>query len=322
VRERLRFVVLPLLLGAVGCATADYTQPIDDFAAATRDAKTALDDLDAQTTEAYRASLEKDVLAGELLARQQDTECQATSTRCRLVVIDRQGEKLGTYPPEPALQRSTVLMTQIDRYAASLKTLLEDDTADEVASHVNAALGSVQDLAGTVATLRGAGTPAPAAIAEFKTPVGAAIHWVVGQYVARVKLEGLQRATADANPVIGQAAELFATVAFFAADAAKKQFANDVGAAEDAMRAIPSADALSDYVAASARYDAFLTSAPPDLFGAMRDAHGALADSLQSDEVSFAIAYARIQAFAREAEKLAKILRDLRAIGANEEGSQ
>jgi len=61
-----------------------------------------------------------------------------------------------------------------------------------------------------------------------------------------------------------------------------------------------------------------LTSSAPDLFQRMGDAHDALAQSLQDKELTLATAYARIQAFAVEAEKLAKILQDLRALAPKE----
>jgi hypothetical protein len=53
----------------------------------------------------------------------------------------------------------------------------------------------------------------------------------------------------------------------------------------------------------------------------MGDAHDALADSLNDESFNLATAIARIEAFAAEAEQLAKILRELRAIvPENQEG--
>lgn len=303
-----------LVLAAAACSTADYAKPVDDFAAATSNARSALSDLNTQVTDAYRGVLDKAILDRKLLAREQMQECQVGSTRCRLILIDREGQEVEPYPPEPPLARMTLLMTQIDGYAASLKALLQADTTQKVEAHVNDALGSVQNLADTVAKMKDPNSGATADVPQFATPVGEAVNWVVGQYVERVKFKGLQRATAAGKPVIRDAADLFTDVSTFASDVPKEELANEVSAAQDAVRENLSQATLSAYAKSAAKYDALLTSSPPDLFQAMGDAHDALADSLRGEGTSLATAHARIEAFAAEAEQLAKILRDLRAI--------
>jgi hypothetical protein len=300
-----------LLLAA--CSTADYSKPVNDFATATSASKAALADLNTQVTEAYRGVLDTTILRGDVLLQQKAGDCQVGSVRCRLVLVDKDRNEVEPYPPEPPLARMTIVMTEIDSYAANLKALLEADTAKQASAQVNAALGSIQHLATTVASMNAGGGPPPE-VPQFATPVGEAVNWVVGQYVEHVKLTGLQHATAAAQPVIRQAADLFTDAATFASDVPKLELANEVSSAQDAIRANTSQGAISSYAQSAAKYDALLTSSAPDLFQRMGDAHDALAESLQDKQLTLATAYARIQAFAAEAEKLAKILQDLRAL--------
>jgi hypothetical protein len=299
------------------CSTADYSKPVNDFAAATSASKAALADLNTQVTRAYRGVLDASILKGDVLLTQKAGDCQVGSTRCRLVLVDKDRKEVEPYPPEPPLVNMALVMAEIDSYAANLKALLEADTAKQAAAQVNAALGSIQHLATTVATLDASGGPPPN-VPQFATPAGEAVNWVVGQYVEHLKLDGLRHATAAAQPVIRQAADLFRQASTFASDVPKIELANDVSAAQDSVRANTSQGAITSYAEHAAKYDALLTSSAPDLFQRMGDAHDALAQSLQDKELTLANAYARIQAFAAEAEKLAKILQDLRALAPKE----
>jgi hypothetical protein len=305
---------LLLALATAACSTGDYSKPIDDFAAATTDAKQALSDLNTQVTDAYRGVLDAAILKGDLLLRQKGGECTVGSPRCRLTLVDADGVEREVYPPEPPLTRMTLLMTEVDHYAANLKALLEADTAEKVEAQVNAALGSVQNLAETVSKLRAEEGAPPSEIPQFATPVGEAVNWVLGKYIDRVKYRGLQRATDAAKPVIRQAADLFSTVSDVVTDVPSSALANEVSMGQDALRLNPSQAAITSYAQSAARYDALLTAGPTQVFQKMGDAHDALADSLQSTDFNLATASAKIQAFAAEAEQLAKILKELRAI--------
>jgi len=305
------------VLLVAACSTADYSKPVNDFAAATSASKAALADLNTQVTQAYRGVLDATILRGDVLLRQKAGDCQVGSVRCRLVLVDKDRNEVEPYPPEPPLARMSIVMTEIDAYAANLKALLEADTAQQASTQVNAALGSIQHLATTVASMNAEGGSS-AEIPSFATPAGEAVNWVVGQYVEHVKLDGLRQATQAAQPVIRQAADLFTAAATFASDVPKIELANQVSNAQDTITTSRSPGAISSYAQSAARYDALLTSSAPDLFQRMGDAHDALAQSLQDKELTLATAYARIQAFAGEAEKLAKVLHDLRALAPKE----
>ena len=68
---------------------------------------------------------------------------------------------------------------------------------------------------------------------------------------------------------------------------------------------------LERLVAAAAAYDTFLLAKPSKVFVSLREAHDALAASLNDDTITLASATAKIQVFATEAEALANIMKDL-----------
>ncbi len=302
-----------LLLTFAACSSTDYTIPVNNFAAATGNAKEALAGLNTEVTTAYKGVLDERILSGRALLRAASPECLTTSERCRLMVTSAAGEEF--YPPEPPLQQMTVLMEQTDAYAKNLKALLEADTATQVAGHVNAALGSVQNLAETVAKASAAPGVAPATVPDFATPVGAGVNWVVGQYVESVKVQGLKDATKAAKPVVRDAADLFALTASIIADVPRATLAEEVSLANDTYQNDRSNKAaLVKLTKAAAKYDSLLTADPPQVFQRLGEAHDALADALQGGDITLSFAISKIEAFAAEAENLSKIVKDLRAL--------
>lgn len=320
-----RHIMLSCVLAVAACSTADYTQSIDSFAAATTDASTALAELNTQVTERYKGILDeairnREVLLTDLPSGDGQPDCTFSAARCRLALVDKTGTVVEPYPPEPPLVNMSLLMSEISSYASNLQALLRADTAQKAAADVNAALGSVQNLATTVSNLQADPNGQPADVPQFATPTGAAVNWVLGKYIETVKFKGLQHATEAAKPVIQDAAALFHDVATFASDTPKIEMENQVDAARKALRADPSQANIEAYTRVAGTFDKLLISSPPDLFDKMAKAHDALADSLQGEEVSLATANARIEAFAEEAEQLAKILKDLRALADGQEG--
>lgn len=326
-RPFLRLSVLPsvLAIAIAACSTDDYSQSIDNFAVATSEASTALTELNTQVTERYKGILDdsirnREVLLTDLPSSDGQPDCTFSAARCRLALVNKDGQVVEPYPPEPPLVRMSLLMSQISAYAGNLQALLRADTAQKAAADVNAALGSIQNLATTVSNLQTGENAQPAEVPQFATPAGAAVNWVLGKYIETVKFKGLQRATEAAKPVIRDAAGLFHDVATFASDTPKIEMQNQVDAARKALRADPSQGNIDAYTRVAGTFDKLLMSSPPDLFDKMAKAHDALADSLQGDEVSLATANAQIEAFAAEAEQLAKILKDLRALADKQEG--
>ena len=65
---------------------------------------------------------------------------------------------------------------------------------------------------------------------------------------------------------------------------------------------------------AAATYDRFLVSVPSTTFTKMGEAHAALTEALNNPDFSLPEMFRKIKAFAAEAEKLSKIVKDLAAL--------
>ncbi len=302
-----------LLAFATACSVADYKKPVSDFAVGTQHAEESLVELDRLVTDAYAAVHRSRVLSNEALVEIEGTDCQVQSKRCQLVVVDRAGEK-ELLTPEPALRRMITLMRAIRTYADGLKAIVEADTAEKVATQVNATLGSVESISETMANLDRR-VRQPSSFSEYKTSVGQAVNWVIGQYVAKVQVDGLKRATKDAKSVIAAAAGFFKEAAGTASDVPKQVMANEVSKRAAAFENAPSESTLDKLIKSAAKYDQVLLARPPAVFVRLGAAHDALANKLDNDDVSLADAMAKINAFATEAETLAAILKELAAAG-------
>ena len=74
---RQAILALAIALVAASCSTADYRQPVNDFASATSDAETAPAEHNQQVTEAYHETLADSIVNGKVLLRQKDTRRQS-----------------------------------------------------------------------------------------------------------------------------------------------------------------------------------------------------------------------------------------------------
>lgn len=298
-------------MALAGCSTADYTQPINTFAEATTAAESALTQLDRMATDEYTAFLSQRARTDftvAVLAKQ--GECDLDASRCRIFIIDpNDRDNAQPFPPEPLLGNMVVLMGGTRAYAQNLAALVADDSAAKAEAHVNAALGSVERLATTVNTLDAKGTKT---IPSFATPVGAAVNWVLGQYAEKVKLAGLRSATAEADPVIARVAALFAQSATFGSKLQREGLTRRIQARIDAFQVDRGNEAaLTAAVDAAKTYDNFLQSQPGETFQSMAASHAALTAALNNPDASWPQVIARIQGFAADAKRLAKVVQDL-----------
>jgi hypothetical protein len=305
----------------VACDAARYDKPIATFAGAAANAETALATLDETTTAQYTTFLSEQArsdLRFAVLAAPR--ECQSDSRRCRIVLrnpaTDREPPQ---FPPDPLLGNMVRVMGEIRAYAQNLAALVADDSAGAAEADVNAALASIQKLANTVAEAKGTGKQA---VPSFATPVGAGVNWLVGQYANHVKLAGLRRATAEADPVIREAAALFETAAQVGTDVLRPDLARSFQAKLDAYQEDrANAAKLNAAVEAARAYDELLQAQPSQTFRKLGEAHAALAGALNDRDISWPQAIAEIQGFAAQAEQLAKIARNLAAL-AQKEGTK
>jgi hypothetical protein len=305
------------ILTLVGCSANNYSQPIATFADATKAADSALADLNKTATAQYMEFLSQRARTDlHLAVMARDGECDLTSTRCRIVLKDpNDPSKDQLFPPDPLLENMVVLMGDIDTYAQNLAAIVADDSATKAEASVNAALGSIETLANTVAKADGKGTKT---VPSFATPVGSAVNWLVGQYAEHVKLEGLKVATKEAKPVIERAAALFSSAALFGSDPQRAEFTKSFRTQLDAYQDDRSNEEnLNAAVDAAKKYNDFLQARPGETFQKMAEAHSALADALQKPDASWPKVIAQIQSFAAQAKELAKIAHNLAALANN-----
>jgi hypothetical protein len=305
-------------LALVGCSASDYSKPIATFADATTTADAALRDLNKAATDRYTALLSRRAIANKrslLLARKDGgkTDCGIGSARCRIVLIEDANRRENglALVPDPPLDNMVAVMGDVNAYARNLAALVADDSAAQAATHVNAALGSVESLANTVAD---AGGKAKGSVPNFATPVGAAVNWLLGKYADRVKLEGLRTATKEADPVIQSAAALFQDAALVGADFQSSALTASFQTSIDAFTEDRNSANLDAAIVAAKTFDDFLRSAPGATFKEMGKAHAALTNALHNPDASWPQVFAQIQSFAAQAEQLAKIVRDLAAL--------
>ena len=301
--------MLPLALSA--CTTQNYSPAIRTFSDATTDAHAALTSLNETVTREYEALLTDRILAvpGSNLERVQQ-ECRATSSaRCRLEILSADNtanEKL--FPPEPILNDLVELMARIASYARNLKALANGQSATEVETSVNAAMGSIQSLANTLATSPGESTT----VAEFGTPVASAVYWLIGKYVQNVKLSGLRHATKKANPVIQQAVRYFSSASSLASLVPGTRLSEALNTELNALGDNgPTQVEIDRAVAAAATFDAFLRADPNAVFAKLATAHDALHASLDGGDRSFVQVLVALDEFSKSAHELKKIVSDL-----------
>lgn len=306
-------VCMPLM----ACSVANFRKPIEDFAQATRDTQDVLGGLDKEVTDGYADLIRRRVVAGQLLTRIQKDDCGVESARCRVVVVDKKGNEQ-LLLPDSAMRKALVLMDSIRIYADGLAGIVNADTAAQVATQVNATVGSVKNLAATVAKLGGPDKTSTVDLTDYATPVGDLVNWFAGQYIARVQLDGLRRATVGARPVISGATEVFAKFANESSLVPRALMAEEVSLRIDALRITLNERNVEEASASARRYDRLLLSKPPVVFDRLQQSHEALVAKIHDEKVTLAEVIARIEVFAAEAKELANIVKELRTVGKKE----
>ena len=317
-----RITLAVCLLGLVtACSVANYQKPVSDFAAATENAEKALIALNQQVTEAYAETIRARALKGDWIILATSGDCNLISIRCRLKVDKPDGSN-ELFEPDPLLGNIVTLMRPITAYAKGLTGIVNADTTDKVATHVNATLGSVENLAKTVDKISGSSTAAN--VTAYKTSFGKAVNWLIGQYVAKVQLDGLRKATEAANPVMQQVVFIVENSAEFAADISKSEPQKEFEAAKkkyDDDQQAGNTNALGKNVDVLAKkataYDRVLLAKPSSVYAKLGEAHAALTGNLHDDEISLVTVTARIESFAAEVKTLVDIIREMTAVKTN-----
>ena len=301
-----------LILSA--CTIPDLKYPITEFSDATKNSEMALIALNEEVTTAYGELLKQRVLDSKSLVNFADGECLTSSERCRLILISQDG-KTSFLKPDRALQNMIMLMGAIRAYAAGLAAIVEVDAAGKVETQVNAAVGNVQKLSTTVKDVGGKDETKAIDMSEYATPVGQFVNWFVGQYVAKIKLTGLKRATKNSKPVVAAAASLFGEAAHASSFVLKEKLAATIRDYKDALDNEQTEANLMMLIDSTTAYDQLLVAKPTGIFNSMVQAHNVLVDEIQGQNVSLAVVISRIEEFAAEAETLSKVLKAFSAVG-------
>ena len=296
----------------------NYSGVVKQFAAATADAQAALTGLNETATHDYKEFLKSRILStsGSNLERV-DKECRTASARCGLEILSKDPETDGErFPPEPILDDLVELISHISAYAGALDALANDQSAAETESNVNVALGNIQNLA---TTLRKLGQDGSATVPGFAAPVSSAIYWVIGKYADNVKIRGLRHATHKADPVIHKAAQYFASARGLAARIKATRFSKVLKAE---LKALSGENGLTEpnidhAVMAAKKFDDFLRANHNAVFQRLASAHNALARSFNERDESFTQLFANIDNFAKSAQELAQIVKDLAELRSN-----
>ena len=295
------------------CSVADYKKPVGDFSAAANTMETTLTELNNQVTSAKQKIVVNRVLSGDRFVKYGENkhgkkDCQATSTRCRLELLDLQKNK-ELLTTEPALRNMLALARSLRAYANNLSAIVEADTATQVETSVNETIGSLGRIEDTVEKIGESSPKKAEKIEEYATPVGLLINWFVGQYVAKVKIDALKHATKNAKDIVAEAAEIFQKAVERTKDVQNRPWAEEVTKRLNNFRISKSEQDLNALIEAANKYDKFLTARSSNVFASFRTAHDALADKLQENKLSMGAIYAKISALLAEAEKLAAIVK-------------
>lgn len=236
-----------------------------------------------------------------------------------------------TVPPRPVLSNSLSLMAGMKAYADNLLAIVEADTTAQVATHVDAAVGSLQEIAAGIEKTSeevtkaakdpiGGGPEKPKVtnLAEYAAPTAEAIKWVVGVYVDSVKFDALQRATQESVPIVNRVSQLFAAEASLSEYLPRESYANAVTDQEAVFSDKPSPSNYQALLGSAATYQEALSTRSSQVFESMRTSHAILVDRIQNGEGTMASVIADLQRYFGHAHQLYEIMKQFNEISKNQ----
>ena len=232
-----RIIAITFLSALItACSVADYKKPVSDFSAAAEKVEATLVDLNTLATNRYQKNIHDLVSTGEykvkIMKEDDIKDCQLhDSKRCRLLFLENGQEKSIT--PEPAIREVVALSRSLRTYANNLSAIVEADTAIQVEARVNETLFSLGRLEDTVKQIDGKSEPSEGKFKEYATPVSLLINWVVGHYVAKVKINALKYATNNAKEIVTEVTGRFQVLVKQAEYLPKKPLAEEVSKHKD-----------------------------------------------------------------------------------------
>ncbi len=288
------------------CSASDFTTPVTAFSDVTGTAATSF--------KSSRESIEKLATAKRfaLVANGGNIgvdgdDCTPNGKHCRLVVIDKFGKKQPLASPLDNLQ---LLMDGLNAYTKGLVNIVKADTAGEVAKGTQAIKTNLSGLAQDADSLAKATNVKGVSFARasaFIAPVSDAANFAISKALEAEKVAALRQATSEMEEMFPALTKVFEAVN----TAAMRHQRNEIDAAfrkaRDEYRRTRSDSNRTAFVNAADAYNAALTSNPKNVFEALREAHGVLAQSLKSSNPSFTELFGLLERATEEANKLAEI---------------
>ena len=304
-------LALCAMSAVAGCAAPQYDKPIGTFATATSDAQAALASYSKGIIATQEDVTRNSAVAAPYRVGSVAGDCGPSSTRCRLVLFQQQGDPSPLYQPQddpntPAvtspstqLSRVVTLMAAVSKYTESLNAIVTSDTG----AAVDRSVAATDDTVSKIAALM-PGTSVGSFGNYERSPLSS-IGWM--------KFYALKHAIAQADPVLARSEETFGAVMQQATSTIQAHMADVVATRRAAFRARATRENLDRATAAAEAYDAFLMNdATPDVvFKELVKAHANLNKALQSSDGSPTAVAEQMSAFQTHANRLAKILRDL-----------
>jgi len=309
-RHFLLFITIGLLLSA--CAVDTYKKPVGDLTSAIETSITTVQALDKKITKVRNERWSKGIAEGTILLETVDNSCAEQESGCSLEIHPLTGPPV-LFPAKSVIPKGLVGLTALRAYAANLKAIVDEETADAVTTSTNKALGSLKNIEKAVAEAKG-DPPAESVIDAYSQPVASLVNWAVGTYVDVVKYHALAKATRDADPVIRKLADYHQTLAdaftSYESAIAREAFVNAQTAFDKASIDGSLTQAkVNTYVQAAAAYDVVLRASAADPLGAFLAAHTKLKQQLNREgKITLDDAFASIEDLKQRAETFKEIM--------------
>lgn len=312
-----------LICFIAGCSVADYKKPIHDLGDALTESVMTVESIDRELAMAQNARWTALIEDNQALLQAAENECAAGTGACSLVIRLKDRSE-NTFPTRSVIPNALVGLSGLKSYVASLKDIVDADSAAAVATSANEALASAAEIEAAIsrATVGSAGQSGT--IKAYAEPSLAAIKWLVSQYEERIKLKALQTAIRRAQPVIKSLAAFHDAIGAAAATIEESAALN---AFVTAQQVYDDADtktegAIGAYADAAATFNSTLAGAVAQPLAKFREAHTKLNDSLNGDgSVSLADAIAAIKDFRQQVDEFKTIVEDFNKVaGSHVEG--
>lgn len=288
------------------CSASDFTMPVTAFSDATKTAatsfKTSRESLVKLSNE---QRLKSAADGGNILAM--DGDCRVNSTRCRLVVVDKGGNKK---PLTNSFEHLQELMDGLVTYTDNLVAIVKANTTGDLAKGSEAVKSNLTSLAQSGTSLAQAFNLKGVSFARetpFISPIADAANFGLNKALEAQKIAALHGSTAEMEDMFPALTIVFNAVNDAALRIERNQLTAAYQKADAAFRRKPSDATRDAYKQAAQAYDAVLSSSPKKVFDALREAHGVLAKSLESHTPDFNELFALLQKATEEANKLAEI---------------